>query len=147
MDPRETVSCPHCSVKKPFACSKCSTPINHHDIYGIEKLKTKKPLLCLACGHENEVLKCHYCNLSLMRSQGITKSDLPGARIYHKKCYDERVKALTKVKKFVPATLLVFLVAGVAVTKLQPLPAGITVVFCGALFVVYRMIVTVMEPQ
>lgn len=111
-DPTQSVRCPHCNEKNPLECSKCGKEINHHDIYGIEKLRTKKPLLCMECGHTTEVIKCGICKTSLVRSQGVTVSKSPRAKVYHKRCYDKQLETVEMARKVAPAMAIAGLLGG-----------------------------------
>ena len=102
VDPTETIKCPSCDESKPLICSKCSSPINHHDIHEIGKLRVKKPLLCIGCGQDNKVVKCALCNLGVVRSQGATVSPLENAKVYHPKCLNKRKKSVEIANKIAP---------------------------------------------
>lgn len=148
VDPTESVSCPHCNTKKPLLCSKCSSPINHHDIHEIEKLRVKKPLLCSSCGVDNQVVKCGLCNVGLVRSQGHTVSPLEGAKVYHKKCLDKRSETVTMANKAAPAAAgaglllaLVFLLMGNSGLGVGALVLGLV------LFVGIKMVSKIIEPR
>ncbi len=112
LDPTEHVSCPSCKTKKPLLCSKCNDPINHHDIFGIEKLRTKRPLLCKNCGNDNEVVKCPLCKVSQVRSQGVTVSELEGAKVYHKHCLEKRREVIKMANYAAPASAVGILLIG-----------------------------------
>lgn len=148
VDPTETVRCTHCSEKKPLLCSKCSSPINHHDIHGIEKLRVKKPLLCKSCGVDNQVIKCALCNVGLVRSQGETVSPLENAKVYHKKCLAKRREAVAMANKAAPIaggiSLLFGLLLIIIGTKQWAVPA---LLVGAALFVAIKVFSTVIEPR
>lgn len=147
VDPTEQVSCPSCNEKKPLSCSKCSTPINHHDIFGIEKLRTKRPLLCKSCGTDNEVVKCPICKLSQVRSQGVTVSEVEGAPVYHKACLEKRREVIKYANIAAPASAAGFVLIGLLMmnTASYALPAciGIAVV----LYVAIKAFKNVIEPR
>ena len=115
LDPTETVRCPGCNEKKPLSCSKCSEEINHHDIYEIEKLRTKKPLLCKGCGSDNQVVKCPLCGIGLVRSRGVTVSQLATARVYHKACLDQRLQFFATADKAAMVAAAAGLILGIGV--------------------------------
>jgi hypothetical protein len=147
MDPTETVRCPSCNEKKPLNCSKCSEAINHHDIHEIAKLRVKKPLLCLACGEGNEVLKCGLCNIGLVRSQGETVSPLAGAKVYHKKCLAKRMEAVGVANKAAPISFGVAVLMGgiFMATDAQGWGTICFLVGC-ALFMVVKMVARIIHP-
>lgn len=94
--------------------------MNQADIFHLEKLKTKKPLLCLDCGRANEVVKCGICKLSLVRSQGVQVSGAPDAKVYHKDCYDKQIKTVGMAHKFSPGVA----VGGVVIALVAWLAGG-----------------------
>ncbi len=111
-DPVTVVKCPHCGESHPLNCSKCDKKINHHDIYGLEKLKTKKPLLCEECGYSTEVIKCSICKISLVRSKGFSASNAPNAKVYHRACYDKRIETIEFAKQWAQPAMAVLGVIG-----------------------------------
>lgn len=148
LDPTEAVRCPHCNEKKPLLCSKCSSPINHHDIHEIAKLKVKKPLLCGGCGVDNQVLKCALCNVGLVRSQGMTVSPLEGAKVYHKNCLKKRQDTVSMANKAAPAAAGVGLLLGLIFVATGSKTAGIGVLAVGiALWVGIKMFSRIIEPR
>lgn len=147
MDPTEQVSCPSCHLKKPLSCSKCSDPINHHDIHGIEKLKTKRPLLCKRCGTDNEVVKCRVCKVGLVRSQGVTVSQVEGAPVYHKACLSKRREVVRYAKLASYITPVCILLIGFLLQGRVAQSLLASAVIAGVLFVVINMLRTVWEPR
>lgn len=148
LDPTETVKCPHCGEKKPLICSKCAEPINHHDIHEVAKLKVKKPLLCLSCGNDNQVLKCALCNVGLVRSQGVTVSPLENAKVYHKKCLARRQEAVALAHKTAPIAAGICLVLALGLVAYGTKMAGAGAALVGAaLFVGIKVFATIIEPR
>lgn len=148
MDPTETVRCPACNTKTPLNCSKCNKGINHHDIHEIGKLRVKKPLLCIECGADNEVVKCGLCNIGLVRSHGETVSPLEGAKVYHKKCLSKRMEAVGVAKKAAPVSFGAAALMGLIFMATGAKGWGTVCFLVGsALFVVVRMIATIIEPR
>lgn len=145
-DPTEQVSCPSCGCKKPLLCSKCNTPINHHDIFAIEKLKTKRPLLCLSCGAENEVVKCPICKLSQVRLQGVSVSSEPGANVYHKACLDKRYEVMKMTRYAAPILLSAFLLVGLAIHK-SPVYMFGSFITGAIFFLAIKMYEKIIEPR
>lgn len=145
-DPTEQVSCPSCHCKKPFLCSKCNIPINHHDIFGIEKLKTKRPLLCKACGTDNEVVKCPICKLSQVRSLGVTVSELEGANVYHKECLEKRREVIRMADYAAYIAIGATIIIGITVHKNPSYMMGSFAI--GAIaFVIIKMYKTIVTPH
>ena len=148
VDPTETVRCPSCNEKKPLLCSKCSSPINHHDIHEIEKLRVKKPLLCKSCGVDNQVIKCALCNVGLVRSQGETVSPLENAKVYHKKCLAKRREAVGTANKAAPIAAGVSLLFGIILIASGTQQWAIGALAVGAaLFVSIKVFATIIEPR
>ena len=83
------------------------------EIFLLERLKTKKPLLCIGCGEAEEVVKCGICKLSLVRNRGKQLSAMPGAKVYHIDCYNKQMKTVGVIAKITPIFALVVLVVGV----------------------------------
>jgi hypothetical protein len=69
------------------------------EVFQLEKLKTKKPLLCMGCGESGEVVKCKICKLSLVRASGRTLTSNLGANVYHPACLDRQYKTIATIKK------------------------------------------------
>lgn len=129
-------------------CSKCSNPINHHDIHEIEKLKVKKPLLCISCGKDNKVVKCALCNIGVVRAQGVTVSPLEDAKVYHTKCLDKRKEAVAMANKAAPAAAGIMLLLGIVLIFTASKMAGAAAVGVGAvLFVAIKAFGVVIEPR
>jgi hypothetical protein len=82
------------------------------EIFLLERLKTKKPLLCIACGEAEEVVKCGLCKLSLVRTRGKQLSAVPGAKVYHVDCYNKQMKNVGMVEKFAPVLAVLVCIAG-----------------------------------
>lgn len=94
--------CRNCAEKKPFKCSRCEKSMNQTDIFQLERLKTKKPLFCLECGEQGEVVECGICRRTLVRSQGTQVSHLPGAKVYHNDCYNKQLGTISTLHKLTP---------------------------------------------
>jgi len=148
VDPTETVRCPNCNEKKPLVCSKCSSPINHHDIHEVEKLRVKKPLLCSSCGMDNQVVKCALCNVGVVRSHGETVSPLANAKVYHKKCLAKRREAVDMANKVAPAAAGICMVLGLVlmITASKTYGAGAAGVGL-ALFLAIKTFATIISPK
>ena len=147
LDPTEQVSCPSCKEKKPLLCSKCNDPINHHDIHGIEKLKTKRPLLCKSCGTDNEVVKCPICKLSQVRSQGVTISELEGANVYHKACLEKRREVIRLANIAGPVGAVGVLLIGLLLQSTGSQYLLTSAIVSGILFFGIKMYKTIIEPR
>lgn len=148
VDPTETVRCNSCGEKKPLICSKCSSPINHHDIHEVEKLRVKKPLLCHSCGQDNQVIKCGLCNVGLVRSQGITVSPLEGAKVYHKKCLEKRREAIDLAHKVAPAGAGICLLLGIGLLIMGTKTQAVYALLVGtAIFVGVKAFASIIEPR
>lgn len=103
--------CRNCAEKKPFKCSRCEKSMNQTDIFQLERLKTKKPLFCLDCGEQGEVVECGICKKTLVRSQGKQVSHIPGAKVYHSDCYNKQLSTISTLQKLTP----VFGIIGAAI--------------------------------
>lgn len=148
VDPTETVRCPHCNEKKPLLCSKCSSPVNHHDIHEIEKLRVKKPILCSTCGVDNQVVKCALCNIGVVRSQGETVSPLENANVYHKKCLEKRREAVGVANKVAPAAAGICILLGGVLFFTATKGAGIGAMSIGAiLFLAIKLFALRITPR
>lgn len=147
IDPTESVACPSCNEKKPLLCSKCNEPINHHDIHGIQKLRTKKPLLCNSCGHDNEVVKCGLCKLSLVRSKGISLTPVEGAKVYHKECLDKRREVISTSNKVAPVAAILAGVLTMMVKGGGTLGIILLILVAVGMFVALKMLAKVLEPR
>lgn len=147
IDPTEQVSCPSCNTKKPLSCSKCNQPINHHDIFGIEKLRTKRPLLCKACGTDNEVVKCPICNLSQVRSQGVTISEVEGANVYHKACLEKRREVIKQANIAAPVCAVGFALIGLLMMNKATYALPACIAISVVLFVAIKAYKTIIEPR
>ncbi|MBI3925797.1 MAG: hypothetical protein HY319_09670 [Armatimonadetes bacterium] len=112
VDTHNDVVCRECGEKRPFACSKCGKGMNQVDIFQLEKLKTKKPLLCMDCGTANEVVKCGICKGSLVRATGRQLSEAPGAKVYHKDCYEKQMGVVAMTRKLFPVFAAIGLACG-----------------------------------
>lgn len=147
IDPTEQVRCPSCNEKKPLSCSKCNEPINHHDIHGIEKLRTKRPLLCKACGNDNEVVKCPLCKIAQPRSNGVTVSQVEGANVYHKACLNKRREVIRYANMAAPASAAMFVIIAFLVQSSSKAAFFGCLVTAAVLFVAIRMFRTIIEPR
>lgn len=147
-DPVTNVACPSCGEKHPLNCSKCDKQINHHDIFGIEKLKTKKPLLCADCGFANEVVKCPICKLHLVRAKGFSPSSSPNAKVYHRPCYDKRLETITFAKKWAgPSVAALGLIGGFVAYGLSIKGLLASLGTGAVLFAAVMMLAEVIKPR
>ena len=117
VDPTSEAFCRNCSDKQPFSCSRCNKRMANHDIFQLEKLQVKRPLLCLQCGEAGEVVKCGLCKLSLVRSTGRSLSTAPGAKVYHVDCYNKQMKTVDMIGKMVPIMAILGLAMGYLIGK------------------------------
>ena len=112
VDPTVDMFCKSCSDKKPYECSRCNKRVSSDDIFKLETLRTKRPLLCMGCGESGEVVKCGICKLSLVRATGQTLSSNLGAKVYHPACVERQFKTVAWVKRFAPMVGVVGLGVG-----------------------------------
>lgn len=119
VDPAAQRACPNCREPKPLTCSRCNKQIPTEEVFEREKLKTKKPIFCLECGEREEVVKCGLCNLNLQRHQAKQVSNYPAAKNYHPHCLRERQKQIDRLGQVLLPMLLVGLVIGGLVGKVQ----------------------------
>jgi hypothetical protein len=91
--------------------------IGPETIFQLDRLKTKKPLLCLDCGQSGEVIKCGVCKLSLVRSSGIVGEET--GKVYHTACHEKQLKTVGQLKKMLPVMALSGVAVGVAVGESQ----------------------------
>lgn len=119
VDPAADRACKNCREAKPLNCSRCNKQIPTEEVFEREKLKTKKPIFCLECGEREEVVKCGLCNLSLQRHQAKQVSNYPAAKNYHPHCLRERQKQIDRLGQVLVPMLLVGLVIGGLVGKVQ----------------------------
>jgi hypothetical protein len=121
--------------------------MNHHDIFGIEKLKTKRPLLCKGCGTDNEVVKCPICKLSQVRSQGVTISEIEGANVYHKSCLEKRREVIRLANIAGPASAAGIILMGFLLRGSVDQSMLASVIVAAALFIGIKMFKTIIEPR
>ena len=112
VDPTQDGFCRNCSDKTPFSCSACNKRMPNTDIFQLEKLQIKKPLLCMTCGEAGEVVKCGICKLTLVRSSGKSLSSAPGARVYHTYCFSKQMKTVEYIGRLVPLVAFLGLLMG-----------------------------------
>ena len=134
VDPTTDLFCKACSDKLPYECSRCNKRMSSDDVFQLEKLKTKRPLLCMTCGESGEVVKCKICKLSLVRASGTTLSSTLGAPVYHQACVDRQFKTVAWVKKMIPMlSILGFLVGWLmGQNVLTGVVAAVPAAFAGA---------------
>ena len=146
VDPTLDKACRGCSNDEPYDCSRCNKRMGTDEVFQLEKLKTKKPLLCMGCGESGEVVKCKICKLSLVRASGKTLSSNLGAHVYHPACLERTYNTIALIKKM--ALLAVFLGFGLGYLMLANLigtgqvPAGL---ICGGIFGAATYMLAVMQ--
>ena len=83
------LTCRACGEKKPFTCSKCNKRLGNSGVFQAEEIAIKRPLYCMACGREQEALKCAHCRTTIVRRDGIeVQSKVTGLDlIFHPDCH------------------------------------------------------------
>lgn len=112
VDPTLDMFCKSCQDKQPYECSRCNKRMSSGEVFQLERLKTKRPLLCMTCGESGEVVKCKICKLSLVRATGRTLSSNLGAPVYHPACVDKQFKTVAWIKRLIPMVALLGLLVG-----------------------------------
>lgn len=150
VDPTTDTACRSCRDKQPLECSRCHKRVGMEEVFEGKQLKTKKPIFCLECGQREQVVKCALCNLSLQRHQGRSVHPVPGAKVYHPRCLQDREKQLANLEKLRPIMALVGLILGALIGYSQfgaVGGVGMAAAFAVALFALLSTMISGLAPK